>query len=58
MPNGWTISLSNEIYADKTGSVFEVRGLPPDIATVMPPPESPDEVRYRRDIAVALKALP
>jgi len=57
MPNGWTISLSNEIYADKKGRVFEVCGAPPDIATTMPSPKSPDELRYWRDIAIALKAL-
>ncbi|NOK38193.1 S41 family peptidase [Corallococcus exercitus] len=29
LPNGWTVHLSNEHYADMTGQDFEARGLPP-----------------------------
>jgi hypothetical protein len=31
MPNGWTFSLSNEIYTAPDGTVFEGLGMPPDI---------------------------
>jgi len=41
LPNGWTFSLSNEIYRDARGESFEARGLPPDrIASVYPARES------------------
>lgn len=29
LPNGWTVHLSNEHYADTRGQDFEARGLPP-----------------------------
>lgn len=29
LPNGWTISLSNEVYLDHTGRAWEGRGIPP-----------------------------
>lgn len=32
LPNGWTMSLSNEIYADSKGEVWEGRGIKPEIA--------------------------
>ncbi|WP_283427305.1 S41 family peptidase [Shimia sagamensis] len=31
LPNGWTLALSNEIYRDHTGTVWEGRGIVPDI---------------------------
>ncbi|MET4730658.1 carboxyl-terminal processing protease [Lysobacter enzymogenes] len=41
LPNGWTFSLSNEIYRDARGESFEARGLPPDrYASVYPAQES------------------
>jgi len=57
LPNGWNISLSNEIYADAHGRVFEVGGIPPDVLTDWPSPKAPDEVRFRRDIDAAVEKL-
>jgi carboxyl-terminal processing protease len=31
LPNGWTLSLSNEIYLDSEGVLWEGRGIPPEI---------------------------
>lgn len=30
LPNGWLVSLSNEIYQSPNGEIFEVEGVPPD----------------------------
>ncbi len=57
LPNGWNLSLSNEIYADAHGHVFEVSGIPPDVLTDWPSPKAPDEVRFRRDIDAAVERL-
>lgn len=57
LPNGWTLSLSNEIYMDPQGTVFEVNGVPPDVMTKAPSPTAPDEQRFGRDIAMAVDKL-
>lgn len=31
LPNGWTVSLSNEIYEAHDGNIYENSGIPPDI---------------------------
>lgn len=31
LPNGWELSLSNEIYLDVAGEWYEFRGIPPEI---------------------------
>ncbi len=31
LPNGWTFSLSNEVYRAADGEVYEALGMPPDI---------------------------
>lgn len=31
LPNGWSVSLSNEVYMDATGNEHEVTGIPPEI---------------------------
>lgn len=30
LPNGWEFSLSNEIYSDPKGNIYEITGVPPD----------------------------
>ncbi len=30
LPNGWSVGISNEVYADPSGVVFEKTGIPPD----------------------------
>ncbi len=57
LPNEWGFSLSNEIYADTRGRVFEVVGVPPDILTEWPSPKAADDLRFRRDIDAAAKRL-
>jgi carboxyl-terminal processing protease len=57
LPNGWSFSLSNEIYADAYGRVFEVTGVPPDVLTDWPSPTAPDDLRFRRDIDAAVQKL-
>jgi C-terminal processing protease CtpA/Prc len=34
LPNGWEVSLSNEIYAAHDGVVFEGLGVAPDVAAI------------------------
>ena len=31
LPNGWTVSLSNEVYADADGRLWEGKGIPPEV---------------------------
>lgn len=31
LPNGWLVSLSNEIYQSPSGEVFEAKGIPPTV---------------------------
>jgi carboxyl-terminal processing protease len=31
LPNGWTLSLSNEVYLDSAGKAWEGRGIPPSV---------------------------
>jgi carboxyl-terminal processing protease len=57
LPNGWKFSLSNEIYTDVHGRVFEVSGIPPDVLTDWPSPKAPDHLRFGRDIFAAVKEL-
>ncbi|QWP77973.1 S41 family peptidase [Lysobacter sp. K5869] len=37
LPNGWSFSLSNEVYRDAWGESYEARGLPPDLAAAVYP---------------------
>ncbi|MEO0337752.1 MAG: S41 family peptidase [Bacteroidota bacterium] len=30
LPNGWEFSLSNEVYSDPNGNIYEIRGVPPN----------------------------
>jgi hypothetical protein len=31
LPNEWILSLSNEVYLDSEGALWESRGIPPEI---------------------------
>jgi carboxyl-terminal processing protease len=41
LPNGWELSLSNEVYTDPNGVVWEGRGLEPEIHVSVFNPENP-----------------
>lgn len=41
LPNGWMVSLSNEVYESPSGEAFEALGIPPD-----------EEVRYDAGLSV------
>ncbi|MGH8083317.1 MAG: S41 family peptidase [Lysobacter sp.] len=47
LPNGWHLTLSNEVYRDSRGEVFEGRGLPPDLAIAVYPAQDFDN-GYRK----------
>ena len=38
LPNGWTLTLSAEVYRDPQGRSYEVRGLPPQVKREVFPP--------------------
>jgi carboxyl-terminal processing protease len=57
LPNGWSLSLSNEIYTDVHSRIFEVTGVIPDVITDWPSPKAPDDIRFGRDIAAAVSKL-
>ncbi|WP_439637438.1 S41 family peptidase [Oceanicaulis sp.] len=41
LPNGWYLELSNEVFEDGSGAVFEGRGLPPAIMVDIYPEAAP-----------------
>lgn len=41
LPNGWEVTLSNEVYTDHRGQVWEGRGIEPEIKIEVFDPENP-----------------
>ncbi len=55
LPNGWTFSLSNEIYLTHDGALFEGIGVPPDIEVeFLLPHDLEKDIDPAIDTAVAL----
>jgi len=55
LPNGWVTSLSNEIYADPNGIVYEGAGVPPQVEVpVFRPRDLKASLKLAVDAAVAL----
>jgi carboxyl-terminal processing protease len=55
LPNGWEVSLSNEIYEAPGGTLYEAVGIPPDIETpVFDPADVRGGFRHAVERAVAL----
>ncbi len=52
LPNGWTLTLSNELYTSVDGNVYESKGVPPQIP-VRPTPGMSFIDRLRLDIDAA-----
>ncbi|MEL6761682.1 MAG: S41 family peptidase [Myxococcota bacterium] len=51
LPNGWLVSLSNEVYESPAGEAYERAGVPPDVVTL----DDPDAGFYE-NLAKALLA--
>ena len=49
LPNGWELSLSNEVYEAGDGGLYEARGVPPDVACIV---HDPLDVRGGLNVAV------
>lgn len=43
LPNGWSMSVSNEVYSDRQGKVWEGIGIPPNIEMTIFDPEDPSK---------------
>lgn len=57
LPNGWTFTLSNEVFAMAEGTIPEGPGVAPHIATQAPAaPKTPAE-RFQPDIDEAVRTL-
>lgn len=57
LPNGWTVTLSNEIFESADGTIPEGRGVAPHITTkVAVAPTTPAE-RFQPDIDEAVRVL-
>ena len=56
LPNGWTFTLSNEVFATVDGTSPEVVGVAPHIVTPLPSPVSA-AARFRTDIDAAAQWL-
>jgi carboxyl-terminal processing protease len=41
LPNGWTLTMSNEVYTDEVGVLWEGRGIEPEIALDVFPSDDP-----------------
>lgn len=50
LPNGWQISLSNEVYIDTRYQSYEAKGMQPDIPTV---PLTLADLNHHRDTALS-----
>jgi carboxyl-terminal processing protease len=53
LPNGWSVTVSNEVYMAADGTVYEGRGIPPDIKIDVGNPRD-FQARLRLDIDRAL----
>lgn len=56
LPNGWTFTLSNEVFTNEDGASPEVVGVQPHIATPLPKPTS-SSARFHPDIDEAVRWL-
>lgn len=57
LPNGWYVELSNEIFADASGAVFEGHGLVPDL--VLPPfPAKAPIAGHARLVETVVESIP
>jgi carboxyl-terminal processing protease len=55
LPNGWEVSLSNEVYEASDGALYEGVGIPPDVETVVfDPADVRGGFRHAVDKAAAL----
>lgn len=52
LPGNFTVSLSNEIYADPRGVVYEGRGIPPKVPLVVFDPADPSSLYSGHDNAI------
>ncbi len=57
LPNGWTFTLSNEIFQMPDGTIPEVRGVAPHITTTVAKASSSLAERFKPDIDEAIRAL-
>lgn len=57
LPNGWTFTLSNEIFETADGTLPEGRGIIPHIATQAPAAPKTPAKRFQPDIDEAARAL-
>jgi hypothetical protein len=56
LPNGWKVSLSNEVYRAVDGNVYEGRGIPVQIETPVFD-EADFYPRLREPVAEAIRLL-
>jgi hypothetical protein len=52
LPNGWWVTLSNEIYRAADGQVYEAKGVPPHVRSPAGAPRTQDQ-RFGNDLKVA-----
>ncbi len=52
LPNGWTVTLSNEIYRAADGQVYEGKGVPPNVRSPAGAPRTQDQ-RFGNDLKIA-----
>jgi carboxyl-terminal processing protease len=56
LPNGWSVGVSNEVYAAVDGNLYEGRGIPPNIEVRTQTARDFHE-RMRLDINTALARI-
>ncbi len=58
LPNGWTLTLSNEVYLDSEGKLWEGVGIAPDVAVTLKPrrPTAAD-VKAARAVIDRIRAM-
>jgi carboxyl-terminal processing protease len=48
LPNGWGVTLSNEIYLDKDGALWEGKGIAPELPITVFAPDADPAVTHAR----------
>jgi carboxyl-terminal processing protease len=59
LPGSFSVFISNEIYLDPRGELFEVRGIPPKLAITLFDPNQPESLLtgHAQAIATLLKQI-